>query len=250
MMLLKASFVAAVLSSASCAHAASSSKSHPSSTGSYRPEFTVPNAATLGATLLPNVYDHQAVVAQRACPGYKATQVKSSSTGFTASLALAGKACNAYGTDIETLSLTVQYQTDSRLYVGIHPTHVTAHNESWYMLSTDYVPAPTQEDGSKSSSDLSFTYTNSPSFGFNITRKSTGDVLFSTTGNKLVFENQFIEFVTSESEAYNLYGLGEVIHGLRMGNNFTRTIYAADVGDPIDSNLYGTRSLQIAIQSC
>src|SRR5271170_1574811 len=31
-----------------------------------------------------------------------------------------------------------------------------------------------------------------------------------------------------------------VIHGLRLGNNFTRTIYAADVGDPIDQNLYGS----------
>lgn len=31
-----------------------------------------------------------------------------------------------------------------------------------------------------------------------------------------------------------------MIHGLRLGNNFTRTIYAADVGDPIDYNLYGS----------
>jgi alpha-glucosidase (family GH31 glycosyl hydrolase) len=40
--------------------------------------------------------------------------------------------------------------------------------------------------------------------------------------------------VTAEPENYNVYGLGEVIHGLRLGNNLTRIIYAADVGDPID----------------
>lgn len=60
-------------------------------------------------------------------------------------------------------------------------------------------------------------------------------MLFDTTGTVLVFENQFIEFVSSLPAGYNLYGLGERIHGLRLGNNFTATIYAADVGDPIDT---------------
>ena len=60
-------------------------------------------------------------------------------------------------------------------------------------------------------------------------------VLFSTEGTKLVFENQFVEFASSLPENYNLYGLGESIHGLRLGNNSTKTIYAADAGDPIDA---------------
>ena len=46
--------------------------------------------------------------------------------------------------------------------------------------------------------------------------------------------------MNSLPEDYNLYGLGERIHGLRLNNNFTATIYAADVGDPIDRNLYGS----------
>lgn len=46
--------------------------------------------------------------------------------------------------------------------------------------------------------------------------------------------------MTSQPENYNLYSLGEVIHELRLGNNFTRTIYAAGVGDPIDRNLYSS----------
>jgi len=55
-----------------------------------------------------------------------------------------------------------------------------------------------------------------------------------------VYENQFIEFVSHLPKDYNLYGLGERIHGLRLGNNFTATIYAADAGDPIDDNIYGS----------
>jgi alpha-glucosidase len=153
---------------------------------------------------------------------------------------MAGAACNVYGTDVESLDLLVEYQTDARLHVNIQPSHITSQNRSWYVLSEEYVPAPKQGSGEKSSSDLTFSWSNSPSFGFNITRGSTGDVLFSTIGNKLIFENQFIEFVTEMPENYNLYGLGEVIHGLRLGNNLTRTIYAADVGDPIDQNIYGS----------
>jgi alpha-glucosidase len=79
-----------------------------------------------------------------------------------------------------------------------------------------------------------------PSFWFSVTRHSTGDVIFTTENKKLIYEDQFIEFVTALPEDYNLYGLGERIHGLRLNNNLNATIYAADVGDPIDSNIYGS----------
>jgi len=76
---------------------------------------------------------------------------------------------------------------------------------------------------------------NDPSFWFSVTRQSTEDVLFSSKNTHLVYEDQFIEFASSLPEDYNLYGLGERIHGLRLGNNLTATIFAADVGDPIVS---------------
>lgn len=43
------------------------------------------------------------------CPGYKASNIKTSSSGLTADLTLAGKACNVYGTDLTQLTLTVSY---------------------------------------------------------------------------------------------------------------------------------------------
>lgn len=46
-----------------------------------------------------------------ACPGYKATNVKTSSTGLTADLSLAGTACNVFGNDIQKLKLSVVYET-------------------------------------------------------------------------------------------------------------------------------------------
>lgn len=66
------------------------------------------------------------------------------------------------------------------------------------------------------------------------------DVLFDTSSTRLIFENQFVEFVTAMPEEYNLYGLGETIHALRLGNNFTKTMWNSDNGDTPDRNLYGT----------
>ncbi|OAP56192.1 hypothetical protein AYL99_09371 [Fonsecaea erecta] len=234
---MRSTSVFSVLVLAPCLVAAQSSTAT-----SVKAQFTVPASADDGVTLLPNIDDPTAANAQVKCPGYTASKVSTSSTGLTAHLTLAGTACNLYGTDVQDLDLTVEYQTSSRLHVNIRPSHITSQNQSWYLLSTDYVPAGTQSGGSMTTSDLTFSWANANTtgFGFNVTRNSTGDVLFSTTGTKLVFENQFIELVTHQQENYNLYGLGEVIHGLRLGNNLTRTIYAADVGDPIDQNLYGS----------
>lgn len=48
-----------------------------------------------------------------ACPGYKASNVKTSASTLTANLKLAGAACNVYGTDLTELTLEVVYETGS-----------------------------------------------------------------------------------------------------------------------------------------
>jgi alpha-glucosidase len=200
---------------------------------SYREKFTVPADADASVPLLPNIYDPEAVNAQEACPGYLASTILRTEYGLTANLILAGPACNAYGTDVETLNLTIEYQSDDRLHIEITPSKVDATNSSWFILPEALIPKPgivVDANITSINNDLGFAWSNDPTFGFTIIRQSTGDVLFDTTGSKLVYENQFIEFVTTLPDGYNLYGMGEVIHGLRMGNNFTRTFWAADVG--------------------
>lgn len=144
--------------------------------------------------------------------------------------------CNVYGTDIETLNLTVNVQDAHRLNVNIKPAHLDSSNITHYVLSPDLVDLPQQgvPEPETEDIDLQFSWSNDPSFSFTVVRKSTGDVLYDTRGSVLVYENQFIEFVTQLPENYNLYGMGERIHGLRLNNNFTATFYAADAGDPID----------------
>jgi alpha-glucosidase len=45
------------------------------------------------------------------CPGYSASNVEVTDSSITADLTLAGDACDAYGTDLEELTLEVTYET-------------------------------------------------------------------------------------------------------------------------------------------
>ncbi|KAI4862569.1 glycoside hydrolase family 31 protein [Hypoxylon rubiginosum] len=210
--------------------------------------YTVPPDADVGQPVIPNIIDPEAIDPQSVCPGYRASNVKTTSNGLTADLTLAGEACNVYGTDIEALSLVVEYQAEDRLHVEILPRYIGPENSTWFILPEELIPKPQPEkgyDSNTSPTDLNFTWTNEPTFSFSVSRKSTGDVLFTTEGSQLVYEDQFIEFGSSLPENYNLYGLGEVIHGFRLGNNFTRTFFAADVGDIIDANIYGNHPIYL-----
>ncbi|PNS21638.1 hypothetical protein CAC42_997 [Sphaceloma murrayae] len=209
----------------------------------FSPQFTPDASVNAGAPLVPNILDPNAVNAQDVCPGYKASNVRRTPYGFNASLILDGELCYAYGTDIEELVLTVDYQTANRLSVNIKPAYITAENRSWFEIPDGFVPEPQHGVPSDNSegTDLQVSWTNDPTFSFTVLRQSTGEILFSTAGSKLVYEDQFIEFVTSLPENYNLYGMGEHFHGLRLGNNYTATFFAADNGNPIDSNLYASQ---------
>ena len=202
-------------------------------TGGTRPYGTLPPNADVGAPILPNILDPQAKNPQSMCPGYKASNVKRNAYGLTANLALAGKACNVYGDDVDSLQLSVQYQSADRVKVEITPTYIGSKNESWFVPPASIMGAAILDSDAAHTvplNDLEFTYGNQPSFWMKVLRKSNSDVLFDTSNTKLVFENQFVEFVTALPEDYNLYGLGESIHALRLGNNFTKTMWNTDVG--------------------
>ncbi|KAI9754374.1 MAG: hypothetical protein M1815_005675 [Lichina confinis] len=209
--------------------------------------FTVPAAATTGKPVIANVEDPEAVDAQAICPGYIASDAVDTDVGLTAQLSLAGPACNVYGNDIDHLSLTVEYQAQDRLHVEIIPTYLDSSNKSHYILPDSFVPKPTFDESAPSpaGADLQFSWTNDPTFSFTVTRRSSGDALFSTKGRKFVYEDQFIEFGSDLPPDYNVYGLGEVIRPFRLGNNLTRTLWAVDAAGPMDENLYGSHSFYL-----
>jgi alpha-glucosidase len=69
----------------------------------------------VSSALLPsvsaNILPRQQNATLGSCPGYKASGVKTTANGLTASLTLAGTACNVYGTDLKELTLAVEYQS-------------------------------------------------------------------------------------------------------------------------------------------
>ncbi|KAL8831868.1 MAG: hypothetical protein Q9191_000620 [Dirinaria sp. TL-2023a] len=210
----------------------------------FTPIPTLNTSINAAPSLVPTISDPTAPIAQDLCPGYKALNVEATAHGYTADLTLAGEPCHAYGNDIVDLSLVVEYQNQQRLNVKIVPRYLNSANTSQYILPESLTGLPGVDEGaSLTGNDLNFTYSNTPSFQFEISRGN--EVIFSTMGTVLVFEDQFLELVTSMVPDYNVYGLSDGINNFRLGNNFTRTFYAIDNGNPINSNLYGTHPVYL-----
>ncbi|OLL26883.1 putative family 31 glucosidase [Neolecta irregularis DAH-3] len=185
----------------------------------------------------PTVDNASAPIAQELCPGYYSENVVRTTNGITAWLRIAGQPCNIYGKDYNDLILNVTYQTDNRLNVRI-----TDSEDIQYVIPDDVAKAPVAE--TNTAQKYEFEYNTQP-FEFWVTRRSDGDILFDTRGTKLIFEDQYLEVMTKMEPNYNLYGLGEVIHELRLGNNLTRAMWATDLSNPIDSNMYGSHPVYL-----
>jgi alpha-glucosidase len=199
------------------------------------------------------------------CPGYTLDSLKETASGLTASLYLAGDACNAFGQDISNLTIEVSYETKERLRVLLYDTE-----QQQFTIPEDVISRP-QNTTAPSESDLVFNHEASP-FAFWITRKSDPDAtpLFDTRlsslpptpippvvasenrtaldGFSLVFEDQYLQLTSALPHDANIYGLGEAAasSGFRrdMGVNGSsgtiQTMWAAGVGNPVDKNIYGS----------
>ncbi|KAH9947335.1 glycosyl hydrolases family 31-domain-containing protein [Amylocystis lapponica] len=206
------------------------------------------------------------------CPGYTLTSLTETLSGFTASLDLAGPACNAFGHDISNLTLDVTYESDTRLHVNIYDTAKSQFTIPDSVISLPPPPATACHN----TSDLVFNYEQSP-FAFWITRRAEPDAqpLFDTRasslpptpippviatdnstaldGFPLVFEDQYLQLTSALPYGANIYGLGEVVasSGFRRdvgtggGVGTVQTMWALDDADGVDQNLYGSHPIYI-----
>ncbi|KAK4033891.1 glycoside hydrolase [Parachaetomium inaequale] len=169
------------------------------------------------------------------CPGYKASNVKTSTTGLTADLKLAGTPCNTYGIDLEKLRLEVTYENENRLHVKIQDA-----DDVVYQVPESVFPRPKSDGTSSKRSALVFKYKTNP-FSFSVSRAKTGEVLFDSSAAQLVFQSQYLRLRTKLPDNPNLYGLGEHSDPFRLNTtNYVRTLWSQDsYGTPEGSNLYG-----------
>jgi hypothetical protein len=166
-------------------------------------------------SLTPTILDDTAPDPQ-ACPGYKASNVVNGIQGFAADLTIAGANCQAYGNDIADLTLEVSYQAKGRLNVRIYPKYLATENVTQYLIPADIVlqPGPDGET-TESTSDLAFEWSNDPSFQFQVSRTSSDEVLFSSYGHVIVFEDQFIEVVTNMVDV-SIFTMCRSIHWAKL----------------------------------
>lgn len=135
-----------------------------------------------------------------ACNGYSMSDVSTSDHGLTATLRLIGEPCNAYGNDIETLTLKVGYETEDRLHVTI----ADAEGKQ-YQVPEDVVQRPKHSRVEKEKAKLRFEFQEQP-FSFRVLRVEDEEVLFDTQDSKLIFEDQYLHLATKVPEDANLYG--------------------------------------------
>ncbi|KAI0338173.1 glycoside hydrolase family 31 protein [Trametopsis cervina] len=206
------------------------------------------------------------------CPGYILTNLEQTATGLTAHLGLAGTPCNAFGQDVSNLTLQVTYDSDTRLHVNVYDT-----KQSQFTVPSSVVSlSPARQTVHENSSDLVFNYEPSP-FAFWITRRSQPQAypLFDTRisslpatpippvisadnstaldGFPLVFEDQYLQLTSSLPLGANIYGLGEVVAssgfrrdvGTNGGAGTIQTMWARDIADPIDENVYGSHPIYL-----
>lgn len=200
------------------------------------------------------------------------------------------KETDVYGPDVERLQLTVRYDNQDRIRV-----HLTDTNSPRWEVPADLIPRATAQelktlrnatyspDSSKAACrklkrplsrepiipvqnaghPLEFSYSTEP-FGFAVTRRSNGEVLFNSTPsisiengtaissfNNMVFKDQYIELSTQLPNDSAIYGLGEATHaaGLRLAKGHTYTLWATDIGSyNLEIDLYGSYPFYVDVR--
>ncbi|KAF2116103.1 alpha-glucosidase precursor [Lophiotrema nucula] len=192
-------------------------------------------AAYCGLTLAAPTITKRASVDD--CPGYKATNVEDTGSGLKVDLTLAGARCDSYSEDLQDLVLEVEYQTEDRLHVHIYDAGLNQ-----YQVQDGVFPRPENKKTSPSDSLLEFKLNENP-FSFQVIRKgNNSEILFDTTGHKLVFESQYLGLRTNLPDNPNIYGLGESSDPFRLPTQgYHRTLWNSESPYlPFNSNLYGS----------
>ncbi|XP_033108978.1 maltase-glucoamylase, intestinal-like [Anneissia japonica] len=146
-----------------------------------------------------------------------------------------------YGGDSQDLVLQVEFQTDGRLHMKFTDANV-ARFEVPLTIDAPSVPA------ANPLYDVHFS--NNPVFNFNITRKSTGEVIFDTSIGGFVFSDQFLQIATMLPQNSKIYGFGEhEHHSFKHDLNWqSMGMYARDQPPTATGNLYGVHPFYMAVE--
>lgn len=149
-----------------------------------------------------------------------------------------------YAADLPSLSLSVWFETECRLRVTLRDATAAR-----WEIPADILHIESKQPPQSAPVDslYHFSITQQP-FGFAVSRKSTGAVLFNTSGQPLYYQDQYLQIGTVMPADANVYGLGERIVPFKLPLN-DYTIWSNDVGNPIQVNLYGHHSVYHRVEN-
>ncbi|CAH7470255.1 Mgam [Phodopus roborovskii] len=164
-----------------------------------------------------------------------------SNAGFTAQLKNLPSA-PLFGSEIENILLTVEYQTSNRLHFKL-----TDPAKDRFEVPHEHV----QPFSGNAASSLNYRVevTKQP-FSIKVTRRSNNRVLFDSSIGPLLFSDQFLQLSTYLPSA-NVYGLGEHVHQrYRHDMNWkTWTLFSRDTTPNADgNNLYGVQTFFLCLE--
>ncbi|CAM0137160.1 hypothetical protein VKS41_008740 [Umbelopsis sp. WA50703] len=166
-------------------------------------------------------------------------------TGLHLPLKLNNGKKNIFGKTIDNLSVDVSFDSAERLHVKIADTA----GKQYLVPNSPLGFERPKISHAASHLNYDFHYTEKP-FSFKVVRKSDKEVLFDTTGQPLVFEDQYLELTTKVPDNANIYGFGELTGAYRRNNNANvTTMWARDVADPFYQNQYGTHPTYTEIRN-
>ncbi|KAK8968773.1 hypothetical protein KSP40_PGU017699 [Platanthera guangdongensis] len=170
---------------------------------------------------------------------------------------------SVYGADIPKLYFAASFENKHQLRIRI-----TDAEEPRWEVPTEIIPRqrPSEQRPNKGGSaaarghavlsppdsDLVLVLTSSSPFGFTVSRRSSGEILFRTDGGSLVFKDRYLEISSSlPGDRANLYGIGEHTRkSFRLVPGDKLTLWNADTPamNP-DVNLYGSHPFYMDVRS-
>ncbi|KAI9262408.1 alpha glucosidase, partial [Phascolomyces articulosus] len=167
-------------------------------------------------------------------PGYTVQNDLVQSTKFNIEIPLKIRSnYSLYGKAIHQLVVKVDYETKERLHIKIVDKD---HKQPVVPNSPLGLQRPRNNPVYNHNYD--FHYADTPSFGFQVTRKMDNEVVFDTRRYPIIFEDQYLELTTSVPNDANIYGLGESIARFRRHHN-TTSIFTTGPPTPLNTNSYG-----------